>query len=88
MSEWYDPNICLPLNKTVVEVLGNPTYCCEEDMDEEGIYKCIFIRKLSSWKPDLSWYEFSEEFEVIEDEPKRHMQVIKKWRPFNPSEDK
>ena len=82
VREWLDPTICQPINDSIVEVLGNATYCCDEDMEEEQIHKCIFIRKLSSWKPDLSWYEFSEIFEVIEEEPRRHMEIVKQWKPF------
>jgi hypothetical protein len=82
MNGWYDPTICLPFSGDTVEVLGNPTYCCDEDSEEEGIYHCLFVREISEWSPDMKHYTFSEIFEVCEPPLGRYMINAKKWRPL------
>jgi len=81
MDKWFDFNVCQPKNNAIVYVSGNPTICCEEDMDEEQICRCVFKLGVHSWKPDMSWFDIYGEFFLCDDEEGRHMINISGWRP-------
>jgi hypothetical protein len=85
VSEWISVKDAFPHDRAIVECLGNPTICCEQDMDEQEVLKCVFRMKISSYRinghnqiEDIKMYD---EFEVIEDAPRRHMINVVHWKP-------
>lgn len=91
-DNWIDYKKALPYEGSICEVFGSPTRCCELDMEDEQILKCIFKIKLTCYKisefNEVEDMEFNETFEVIEKDaeqdfyPKRWMIEVVKWRNY------
>lgn len=84
--KWINFEHARPRHLDKVEVKGHPTSCCELDMEEEGIYVCIFENDVSSYRigdnNEIKDLNMSEIFYVDEDEPRRHMEIVLGWRPY------
>ena len=87
MSEWISVKRAYPHDGAIVICKGNPTLCCEEDMDKLGEYKCIFKRKIQEWKigpnNEIEYLKVSEVFELINDDQERFMINEIEWRPVD-----
>lgn len=81
--EWINIVLKKPIDGQMVVAYGNPTFCCEEDMDEKGLYICKFEIVLSEWREHADGTKYDvktvEIFKVINNESYTHMENVDYW---------